>query len=545
MHNRDHREVIYNDMYHNAMWANVGDINDKLVWVKYPKNGLMITDSGDANNAGLHGWIDVDRQFIYGRGYAGGMRGRGVIFGLECGITVAYSQYGGANSDFSITDDGIVWQDITVRGANPWQETPYHFSENGLCWIHIGDRYYDRDYIYIKTFIVGVIQFSKNESTGKFEVTTRQFSYIQDASPNVQFVCNTKQGCIIHTTLGGTFLQDGTAGASNPTYWHIDNAGVMTQKHTALWTNAPIFSNLYVGYGTQPLAYAKVGNRCFVIASVQNQINRYSGDRYYRIYALYSFDQGETWTGEKVFEYYASSGVLENVTMRINMYVRDGEVFAFWASSHDLGGKTHLLSTYTGTQWDEIALPTWLDVPVINEGGAGVSTTPSLETLRIAVDPLNTNNYNITLMDLLGDPRFDTNLRCGSVMYRDGKMVKVTDDVMWFYFQTGSWRVFFDNRYLAENSRAFAYQYAYWINTRDIPDYIQNGDYCVPYDPVPFDPYQYPFWDYYIWVSETQEYIKVARITLPYYSEYYLVVVEYLPTTGANNVLYKVPRYNV
>ena len=40
---KDHRDVIYQDKYHNAIWANTDEIDDELVWLKYPKNALLNT----------------------------------------------------------------------------------------------------------------------------------------------------------------------------------------------------------------------------------------------------------------------------------------------------------------------------------------------------------------------------------------------------------------------------------------------------------------------------------------------------------------------
>ena len=489
----DHRDILYYDtekqkyIYHTGLYWTEEDqstaSSKNVAWVKYPKNGIMLTYGGASDRAGGHCWMDCDRQFQYGRNYAGGQRGRAILYGLEKdGITVLYSQYGGANSDFSITDDGIVWQDITVRGANPWQEPLWHFGEDGLCYIHLGDIIYGENYPYRNGFTVGTILFKKNEETGKFEVELHQYSYPERVNV-CQFVCNTKQGFILYTTYGAPYDQSGTAGANNPTYWHIDHAGVKTEKHYSLWQTNPIFASLRGNSGNSDgLAYAKVGNRCFVIATVENGISRYSGDRYFRVHLLCSNDQGATWTGEKVFEFFRPM-YSEDANFKINLFVRDGEVFAFWASNKSEGWKVHMLSTYTGTQWDEIALPTWLEVPVIQGGGVCVRQNPSIETLKIAVEPLNTSGQNINLADMISDPRGDSNLRGGSIMYRDGKMVKETDDAMWFYFGNpydGGWNAFFNNRYLAENAKAFAWQGAFWIDTQNIPDYVIPYDYCAP-----------------------------------------------------------------
>ena len=81
LHNRDHRDAIYNDMYHNAMWANTENIDDKLVWVKYPKNALLMTYNGSNLSSATFCWVDCDRQFQYGRPWGGGSgRGRSSVF---------------------------------------------------------------------------------------------------------------------------------------------------------------------------------------------------------------------------------------------------------------------------------------------------------------------------------------------------------------------------------------------------------------------------------------------------------------------------------
>ena len=327
----DHRDIlVYNStahkyVYHNALVYSATNKDklekDDIVWIKYPQNSLVMTYGGTPGGLCC---MDCDRQFQYGKNWGGGTSGRSFVYGLEKDkITVAYWQSGGATSNFSVTDDGVVWQDISVSSANPWQEFLWHFGEDGLCWIHIGETQHDEDYPYYLGFTVGTILFSKNEETGKFEVEKHQYSYT-DKVNTCQFVCNTTQGFILYTTYGAPYDQSGNSGANNVTYWHIDHAGVKNQKKYSLWQSNPIFADLYSHEeNSKGFAYAKVGNRCFVIATVQNAISRYSGDRYFRVHLLCSNDQGATWIGEKVFEYFRPLYSADPF-FRFTMYVRDG-----------------------------------------------------------------------------------------------------------------------------------------------------------------------------------------------------------------------------
>lgn len=485
----DHRDIIWYDIdrqkyvYHNALYYTEVDqdkpVRENLAWVKYPEHNLVMTYGGASNQVGAVCVMDVDRQFQYGSGFGGGARGRPYVFGLECGLTVIFSSYGG-DQNFLLSEDGVIWQELNKRNIFPNGNSLYHFGEDGLCWLVPGDTVYGQDYPYRAGYTIYTWIFSKDEETEQWDVELNTYSF-PDKVNDLQFICNTKQGCIFFTTYGAPYDQSGTSGANNPTYWHIDHAGVKTEKNYKIWQTNPIWSMLLYTTNTGNFAYAKVGNRCFCIASVSNPISRYSGDRYERVYLLCSQDQGATWEGETVFEVFRQAYTTE-LQARLNIVVRDGEVFAMFATNKVDNWKVHMFSTYTGTQWDEIELPSWVDLPVINDGGACVSQTPSKDVLRIAIDPNNAGSYDIRLADMLGDVKFDSNLRSGNIIFKDGEMLKITDDTFWFCFgspSSGGWCAFFDNRYLAASSRAFAWQGAYIRNTDNIPDTVQPNDYCM------------------------------------------------------------------
>ena len=105
----DHRDIIFDDAYSNAMWCNTEDIEDVLTWVKYPKMASMSAYSG------FMGWMDIDRQFSFGINAGGGSR-TVTMYKLNNGLSIvqdAYTNVG--NSKVYVTKDGIVWNDITSQ----------------------------------------------------------------------------------------------------------------------------------------------------------------------------------------------------------------------------------------------------------------------------------------------------------------------------------------------------------------------------------------------------------------------------------------------
>lgn len=472
---KDHRDVIYQDKYHNAIWAKTEDIEDELVWVKYARQTMLMSYGGSQYQAGSVGIMDADRQFAYGFSSGGGTIGVPWVFGLECGITV-HLIHGASQTHFWISEDGIVWQHIVKSYFSPDATYCYHFGEDGLCWFYHGATKYDESYPYYLGFVFHTYIFSKDEETGLWDVTLNNYSFTDKINMLV-FCCNTKQGCVMYTTHGSPYDSSGNMCANNPTYWHIDHAGVKTQKKYDLVTMGASIWNV----GNHLIAYAKVGNRIFCAIPAEMPLSRYSTRRYYRIIVMSSGDQGATWTGETLEEYYWSGeGSVDPASMKVNIQVNDGEVFVFYSMDKEIQWKVRAFSTYTGTQWDEIALPSWVDLPVIQGGGASVDVNPNKDTLRIAIDPPNTSNYDVALKDMIDDPFFQGHLHRGGAMFKDGKLAEPTDDVFWFYFGQawiGGWCAFFDNRYLAESSRAFAWKVGYIADT-------QTPDEVIPYDYV-------------------------------------------------------------
>ena len=69
----------------------------------------------------------------------------------------------------------------------------------------------------------------------------------------------------------------------------------------------------------------------------------------------------------------------------------------------------------------------------------------------------------------------------GNVLYKEGKYNK--DEEFYLHFGNGTgYNAYFDNKYLAENSKAFAWNAVAYngnMTTEQQADFIQPNDYCV------------------------------------------------------------------
>lgn len=547
LRNRDHRDVIYNDAYINALWANTEDVDDELVWAKFPNKALMFYDYP------TFGWIDVDRQFQYAMTVGGGQRS-GRMFRLNNGIVWIFDTYSGVGSAYAIaTDNGVVWKNITSKFTSiPNYQYAIPFGEDSIAWTW-GDDYWHGGGT---KGHISWVRVTRKEDTDDYDFEVEQKSYTFDCDESwlnwsAVGICI---GTINDKLIVAKEVTDRYSLNSQQWFFSISRTG-----HVEMLSD-PVPQMTWMRYFNGRMSISQQGwgdgARLFMVTASTMSHDSYAHWAT-QVVAWASMDGGATWTktvlfgGENLPDYDYQYGGVQH---RVEIFNRDGEIFILFGQACNKDGtgwhEVHLYSTLTGTSWDEIPLPTWLDMPVIHEySGRGLAPSSS-ETIKVAIRPNNTSGQNYNMFDLLplnnnGHANQLMDFAHGNVMWQDGENKPLKDTDFFMVIGSGNLHLYFDNRYMAESSKAFAWYTTTVDEQMDGADYIQNGDYCVAYNPVPFDPSPYAFWDYYIWVTATQEYVKVARITLPYYSEYYLVVVEYLPQVGANNVLYKVPRYNV
>ena len=483
----DHRDILFYNtekqkyVYHNGLYWTVEN-DDKVkkehvAWIKYPKKALMHRVKP------FTGWIDVDRQFCYGLSMDGNQR-TGDFYKLKNGLVIYCGTYSGsiATTGCYAIEDGIVWHDITSKlSFYPVQQRVCCMGEDRLAYTW-GDDYWhgggDKAHISWTRIY--------KDDNGEFQV--EQESHVLDCDTSWLDWARIGHyvGTVNDTIIVAKEVFDSSLNAQQ-WFFSIDKNG-----HVEMLSD-PVPQPTWIEYfshGGDKLTFTQQGNRLFFATS---STHSHDGYRTWitQVVAWMSMDGGATWTKEVLYsgdtlpDYDPQHG---NNQHRIEMFQRDGEVFLLFGQACNKEGsgwhEVHLYSTYTGTQWDEIALPSWIEMPVIHEpSGQGVDPA-SVETLKIAIRPNDTSGQDYNMFDLLSTLDVSNtatmDYQHGNIMFQDGEVKDLLDTDFYMVIGSGNLHLYFDNRYMAESSKAFAWYTQDFDSQADGFDYVIPYDYCAP-----------------------------------------------------------------
>lgn len=471
----DHRDIIYYDgedyIYHNALYWTENDQaeikKENIAWIKYAKNALLNYD----NSSKFLGWMDADRQFSYGISKGGGWSGK--LFKLECGLAVYY-EASGNNRECYVSEDGVVWHDVTsqiTRAMTNLQSFGYIGDDTIISLGTSGSSY-----------TITSTTFSKDEETKEF--TVEQIYSVFDCPSS--WISNTTTIRYVGTYDGKAILvKEYIDNSLNCSHWFFS---VNKNGHVEM-LSAEVPQTTWMSYfgNNERMAITHQGDRLFFATC-----SRFSHSQYTHwtseLVAWMSMDGGATWHKETLF-----SGndlpdtVSYNNAYRLEMFNRDGEIFILFGQYPNKDGEgarsVHLFSTYTGTQWDEIELPQWVDLPVLNvDSGQGVLPLQA-DTIRIAIRPNVEVIADYDLFDLLSDARQYANQYMDyehfNLLFQDGEMADLLDTDFYMVIGTGNVHLYFDNRYMAASSKAFAWIGKAYDDQIDGADHVIANDYCV------------------------------------------------------------------
>lgn len=461
---KDHRDCIMDDIYHNAIWMNKeqdGEQKDELVWLKYPKDALMVATG---RNNGWLGWIDTERQFNFGTKFGDANR-KVYLFqfnALDC--VLAYARYNSSDTTYYVTQDGIVWKQVqgTPIGGNL-----NYFGNDGFC--------------NMPSYQASNNQYSINTTKLIYDEESDEWSFenktltISDAKGStILYLCSTNEGCLVmeftrtEPTSGADYMTDAQ-------FVRIDAEGNRHEgMHQFFRWNEP-FPTAY----SNGNASTRCGNMCAFAQFERVPRNRTSGYWYWRLIVGVTTDYGENWTFTQLKSYGDNTAGYG----RWHLFARGNAIYLMFATNLDNNGKVYFYKTTDGSNWEEIPLPSWIDLPIVKDGGYGCHTNPTTkETLRIAVAPNETTDADVTLFNMIPvfqggvyeNESFDR--ASYSIKFKDGEIDKDIED---FYLCIGNsgWRAYFDNEYLASSSKAYAYYENY--NVVDIAETVQENDYVI------------------------------------------------------------------
>lgn len=543
----DHRDILfYNETtgvfnYHNGLyWSTVDQdkvLKENLAWAKYPKTEVLFFDSL-GNDGGCFGCMDIDRQFAFAQGLDNYTHG---IFQLD-DITVVVSWRTERSNRIYVTEDGTIWQEVLDKPTIPITQgnvfNAHKFGYDNSLVTFTGDDYWHGGGTKMNMI---TWHFYKDEETDRWKCQGQQAKVTNDDtidwSTDLRYMGAVENGVVVCKQVFTNY----------PPRWQLYVYRI-NQYGNATRLSDPVpefhYSPWLDGYGNDWVT-CQQGSRMFCATRVEFRAN--DSDPYTEMVKVYmSMDEGLTWN-ETIFYSAQGANTAYGICSSVQICLRDDRVFLILGQRLAKDGHNEfdvrMWDTFTGTSWDEIPLPKWLDLPILNEF-SGKSVQPySSDTIRIAVRPSESSDYQARLFDMIPrDRKAFFSDGTNNIMYSDGKIVK--DKIFFVFGWDGGLHAYFDSRYLAESTKAFAWMRTVASNYTDAVagDYVIQYDYCAPNgSPTPTtDPLGY---NYYVYDKEQYEYIKIYEADIPHYPTYHIVEVERLPNIGARNVIYKVPYW--
>lgn len=466
----DHRDILWYDetlqkmVYHNALyWTEEDDTSidrNKIAWIKYPKNALLFAHIG-------YGWVDIDRQFSYGASLGGGVYGNSMMHRFDTEdlhFAVAMLQ----NRDMRLTEDGIVYQKITPN-VNTDNFDIYKIGQTGVLSFNSG--------------IANVIDFVKNEETSKWDIQKYAYNMMQKIGTNSPYVMG-------YTDTGILLIKEVVDGESYSTQWfiyHMDIEGNVTE----LSPPVPPLTKKFLTYSKYQ--GMRIGTRNFFALFNRYRLWQspdYYNDRYRNtLIAMISMDDGETWHEETLFTYDDGYGSGYETRNKLQLFSRDGIAYIICGQTNasvDDGHSAYdvrMFESITGTSWSEIPLPKWVDLPVLNEPSGACIAPSSVETIRVAIRPSETSDYNAIMYDCVpnrGESPYSLDYGSYNILFEDGELTDKFNEDFYMCLASGSLHLYFNNKYMAESTKAFAFYTKSFDSADVLPDYVIPYDYCAP-----------------------------------------------------------------
>lgn len=470
---RDHREVIMDEMYHNAIWLTKEEEDekiDKLVWVKYPKEQIMAMANG---SGGWLGWYDPNRQFQYGI-EMGGPNNVSKIWqldGLDCALcSVVYGDGSNSNSAYYVTTDGMTWHTVKNRPLSGVFPNAVYFGNKGFCYYSgITNGMYD----------VYVSELEHDEENDTWHFINNILHISGAALGSLMFICNTNEGAIF---MEYTEFNDNSGNrVCEVQYVKIDREGNRHEGfHELQQWNQP-----YPVRSSRGWDYCKMNNVCCYIHCARENQNKYVNYWFYRIVVTTTNDFGET-INTHIFETWEDNDYYQG---RFSIFCRDNTVYVVYGNY--LEKKFHMYKTADGVEWEEVMLPSWIDLPVIKEEGGAAVDYSFEDEVRIAIRPDECPSYKMTMYNLLpfasgggGWARGNNktlNRSSYGIQFKDGEIVKAEDTEFFVVFGNDlySWMAYFDNEYLASSTLATAWSNSNIVEVEGYGETIQDNDYVV------------------------------------------------------------------
>ena len=469
---KDHREYIMHygdvdeeghqsneyDAYTNGIWVTKDD-KDELAWWKYPHESLITA----GNNIATLGWLDTERQWQHRVPMVTGQRS-GAIFRFD-GFAVTWNSYSSIDYIY-VTTDGCIWKRIDASTRPHVHHYAFYYGHNAVCSISGS------------TLLITKFEMDEETKEVTFKNESRSLLF-----GDFKFLCQSEEGCFLGRWERNEIIRD---------FWDLHIFKVTDDTYRETYTEkAMLYEPLW------PRGAGAPGACGFVIAGNYRTYTKPDLwlDTYNNVVVAFATaDDGETWESIEVTSRFSSFYQKNNTAPdRYDVFERGGIIYAIGAGN-DGQKKTGMVKFEDGA-WAEVALPYWVDVPVLKGGGKCVHPLPTMEeTIRLGIryreQPENPDEdeekpeesvvvYDIMVFDLMrqlngNNYPYDLNNGAGNIRTEDGEIVDNSEPFM-LLGQDG-WVFYFDNMQFIKSSKAFCFLAASIDSTDDI-EKVQQYDY--------------------------------------------------------------------
>lgn len=454
LRDNDHRDIILNDAYVNALWLKKDD-KDELVWQRYPRlyNIMFMRDASGSTARTYYNVLDIDREFAHSIRWSNNSQTKGLIklddlMVLHSGTEPMYLSFNGLNwSKMSKEVSGLAY---AKKYGNDNSFLIAWEGESGITQISFKKVHFEIDEETKDiTMYEGYIDY-------RFPYTIYGFRYLCDTANGMLIITrhySPNRYAIYELTDEGVLLCDSR---ESDYYYQMDASNTKGCRKGSFYAYA--WHN----------SFRQGGSYCNnIVVSVSNNMT--------------------DWIPTTVFRRTNASGYS---TPYFHLLQRNGYFYLYVVSD----GNLFAWKSATGSEWIELNLLDYVDVKCVTSGSY---VSPAFDTIRIVLKASaeipNDNIPYVGITDL-----FDENYNWGfgqdsfnNLLMQDGAYAENDEE----YLGLNGWisgvycAVYFDNMIFTPSEHNLFLLSGSFDENNGI-EYIMEGDYCVP-----DIGYTYPYWN--------------------------------------------------
>lgn len=436
---KDHREIILNDIYHNAMWLKKtkddGTEQDELVWAKFPDRCFLYrTRFPVASTSGAMSSFDIDRQFSTSAFL--NMSYNSKCIKLKDFVVIPY--YYGANFNYlRITKDGAIFK----QKVSPvdYGSNYYRFGGNSIIGFSQSGNVFHCDVVHI----------SPISKSFDFELDAQTHSFATvEASP--RYVCATESGCII-AYISGAWC----------TCYEITNLGARRLHDVAF----------EIKTSTQPTLLEGYCNENFIAFAIYGRYLDNMNNIVFEHNIFYSTDGGASWNKQMVLQ--KKYGRMPSYSENLFCFARKGICYVYSIWDGDL-----VIWASEGGEFTEVETLKGFILSVVKNCGSDIADS-SYNTCQIKLKSDASVSADVSYS--ISGARFDS---WNDAIFKYGKLDEDAEGIVfqimerisgYYYYR----QVYIDNPTFQASEDNVIFYYKAFNENNALPDRVMQGDYVL------------------------------------------------------------------